>query len=226
MTDPTPEERSLMEKWGISEKEREQAFGGLGLTVQDLAHMAEEKMLLESGKPARQSKIYADMEAMEDNERNVIRPEKPTRVKKPLGANERDYKERDFQRDFNHWFLKNRHRFSTSCFIELKATPGDSIPFDVVRPSQHAALQACTTDAGVYHQIESDPYKEQSAKPADSVFVRNGVGFLALMYRAKERGNKTFYMVRYEKWLEEQARGERKSLTEERCKILGVMCSL
>ena len=222
----TEEEKALAEKWGITDLERATAFGALDMTLQDIITGKQTELEYQMGKPARMAKILTDSANIEPDP-YAKDPFAPVRVKRQVAPDERNYSEtKGFQSDFNKWFLKNRHLFSTSCFIELKATPDTSIPFNVVRPSQHEALRDCSTDKGVYHQIVSDPYKEQTTKPADSVFVRNGRGYIAVMFNCRKRANFTFYMIRYEKWMEEEAKGERKSLRELDAQRIGKKCQL
>lgn len=222
---PTPEERSLMDQWGISDKEIDQAFEALSMSLADLVRMKQEEKAQQEGKDSFMIKVYKDMEAMVDNGRNVVRPEKTKRAKRVLGLNERQYVERSFQSQFDTWFPKNRHRFSTSVLVELKSTDIDRFYYIKIEPHQDKALRECATDAGVYHRIQSDPHMIQSRKPSDSMFIRNGRGYLAVMYRQKQRGQNVFYMVPYPKIVEEMERGE-KSLTEQRAAEIGVRCTL
>jgi hypothetical protein len=229
MTPPTPEERSLMEKWGISEKEREQAWGSMEITVADLVRYRQDEKAQQEGKDTFTIKIYKDMEAMkEDQYKPAINfakeDRKILRQKKPPKEGERDWKERNFLAAFRDWAVKNG---GSSAVFELKSTPDTSLPFDRLEPHQKEFLLKAKHGKAYYHPSDhanSLGYKEKL--PCDVLFMVGVKSFVAIMYRVKEKGQKTFYLVDIDRFLEEEKTSERRSLTEDRCKAIGITCHL
>ncbi len=226
----TPEEKALASRWGITDEERDKAFEALSLTLADLVDAKKEEADRQRGKDAFSMKILQDVANMAPD---PYKPEisyakedrKMARAKKPKEEGERKYTEHTFQPKFDSWFLKNRHRFSTSVLIELKTSDGSTFNYSHIRSNQDEALQNCTGDKGVYHRIESAPHKYQSKKPSDSFFIRNAKGYLAVMYRQKEIGQKEFFIIPYPALIAERAKGEA-SLSEQRAGEIGIKCTL
>ena len=151
---------------------------------------------------------------------------KANRPKRVIASDERNWTERQFQNELNDWFPKNAHLFPDKVLYDCKASPTDSKPFDCIEPSQHTGARKCVTVEGLHHNIESVAYKQQSTKPGDGFYMRSATYYIIIMFNVRQRGNKTFYVIRYTDWMEEQSRSDRKSLTEERAKEIGQQYSL
>lgn len=140
----------------------------------------------------------------------------------------RDWVESDFQRELKKWALANG---TTTAVIEAKVTPGTSIGFDRLEPHQKSFLLRASEGTAYYHPsdfansiADSSGFSKQKL-PCDAIFLAGVKAFVAVMYRVKEKGNKTFYLVPIARWIEEE-KGERKSLTEERAGQVGTKCEL
>lgn len=131
---------------------------------------------------------------------------------------QRNYLESDFQRDAGRYF---RHKLDRSALIEYKVSDTDSINFSRLEPHQFAALKAAKHNR-LYHKI-SDGTLDQ--KPADSFLLAKTDAWIVIMFRAKERGQKEFFLIDIDVWGVEMNK-ERKSLTEEKAKEIGVRCLL
>ena len=199
----------------------------LGLTDEQVTEAKQEEADRQLGLDVKAMKIMSDEAKREPDPyaKPMMGIDVPKRPKRELALDERQFIEKDFQKLYDTWFLKNRHLFSTSVLVELKSTNGDRLYYKQIESHQHDSLIACTTDRGVYHRIESNPNKFQSKKPSDSFFIRNGKGYLAVMFFQKKRGQRTFWMVPYPSIVAEMERGS-KSLSVEDCSRLGKPCEV
>lgn len=136
----------------------------------------------------------------------------------------RDWVEADFQRELRKWALKNG---TTSAVIECKVSPTDSLPFVRLEPHQRDFLVRASTAKAYYHP--SDYANSEGFKlklPCDAIFLAGVKAFVAIQYRIKEKGNKTFYLIKISDWVQEEKVSERKSLTEQRAAAIGTKCEL
>lgn len=116
-------------------------------------------------------------------------------------------KERSFQCKFTaHMRLHGR----TGAY-ELKVASGRALPFRAVKQHQRASLLAVRRGTFVY-KIPDDT---RGHKPFDTVCMREQDAFVVILYPT---GN--FYLIDIEMFLVEERRSVRKSLTEERAKII------
>lgn len=126
-------------------------------------------------------------------------------------------REKDFQTKFSLWLKYNA---KTSGAYELKITHEPSLPFSDVKPHQiqnlllakHSKLIHKIADVGVLQ------------KPFDCFVLMGVPAYVVVMFYV--RGQKTFYMIDVDKWVEEVEKSNRKSLTEVRASEIGVTCYL
>jgi hypothetical protein len=125
--------------------------------------------------------------------------------------------EADFQTRFGRWVHAVRPK---SFVFELKITDGVSIPFSALSEHQERALwlvREC--GKGVYYKI---PDVGPAQKPFDGFWVGGddevGAYVVVMFYK---RGEKGFYMIRIDEWINEKETSTRKSLTEERAGEIG-----
>lgn len=129
--------------------------------------------------------------------------------------------EKEFQTLFNKW-LRHVH-YKTGVF-ELKAVSKNSIPFSAVQEHQETALYAVKHGSLAY-KIPDDT---RGFKPFDCFLFVMSPAFVVIMFNAKEKAQKEFYLIDIDSWLAEKelARGVRKSLTCERAREIGKLCTL
>ncbi len=102
----------------------------------------------------------------------------------------------------------------------MKLTKGKSLPFDAVQPHQVTALFNAKNGKLVY-KISDESYGQ---KPFDSFMLVGTPAWVVIMFYA--RGQKTFYMIDIDMWMNEEKMSERKSITEARAKEIGMECEL
>jgi hypothetical protein len=118
-------------------------------------------------------------------------------------------KEQSFTTKFNTWA---KHHLQPPAMIEIKHTHGkDYLSFKAVKSHQRAWLKA-----GI--GPDSKPYKisDQGAghKPCDTVLFGLMDSWVAIKYP------NCFVVIDIEKFLDEEKRGKRKSLTKKRAKAI------
>jgi len=96
-----------------------------------------------------------------------------------------------------------------SCAIEVKVTPGLSIPFDAVQPHQLQALK--NAEQVLVWKIADD---SRGVKPFDIFMLENARAFVALAF-LKPRTKTVVYLVPVSVWIELSVTSPRKSVTEE-----------
>lgn len=125
------------------------------------------------------------------------------------------YLERDFQRDFNKWC---KHKFPYTAAFELKATKGQSIPFNAVQEHQLHALWVAKHEVLAF-KIPDCGFQN----PFDSITLAGVPAFVVIMFEAK---TDKFFMIDVDDWIQEQENADRKSLRVERAAEIGHVCSL
>ncbi len=126
-------------------------------------------------------------------------------------------KEKDFQTLFNRWL---KHSWSDgSAAFELKIVHGSSLPFDSVKPHQADALFLAKHHV-LIHKIPD----LGSLNPFDCYILKDADAYVVVMFY--ERGAKTFYMIDIDDWINETITSNRKSLTQERAKEIGIEYTL
>ncbi len=128
--------------------------------------------------------------------------------------------EAQFQNHFNKW-VKNV--WKRSGVFELKVSKTSSIPFSAVKEHQIDALSAVNSGSGLAYKISDE---SSGYKPWDSFFLIHIDALIVVMFRANERGQEEFFMISPQRWVHEQERSERKSLTEQRARKIGEWLSL
>ena len=121
--------------------------------------------------------------------------------------------ERNFQTEFNKW-LKAIH-YKTGAF-ELKVSDGSSLPFDHVQDHQETALYAAKHGNFVYKIPDLG-----NQNPFDCLMLVHVPSWVVVMYHHKDFGQREFYMIDIDMWMEEKRITDRKSLTEERAGQIG-----
>ena len=127
------------------------------------------------------------------------------------------YLEKDFQTDFNKWC---KHVFRETAVFELKVAD-TSLPFSDVQEHQENALYNAHHGHIVF-KIPDSGYQN----PFDSLMMVRVPAYIVVMFHAKHRGQKEFFMIGIDEWLHEKQSSERKSLTPERAGQIGVAYSL
>jgi len=136
-------------------------------------------------------------------------------------------KERNFQTFFSDWIKRNVPQFTT--VFELKLAKGGSLPFKSVKEHQVDALVSATS-FGVYHKIHDLPVFAGSKthwankKPFDCFYIKTPESYVVIwFYHSREK--KEMIWIRIEDWLKEARESDRKSLTEERARQIGIIYS-
>lgn len=136
----------------------------------------------------------------------------------PKSLAPREYLEKDFQNAFNRWL---KHIFYKTGAFELKATPGTSLPFSAVQDHQETALYAAKHGNLTFKIPDLG-----NQNPFDCFMLVMVPAYVVVMFRSKERGQRDFYLIDIDAWLEEKQRSGRKSLTEGRASEIGTRCTL
>ncbi len=121
-------------------------------------------------------------------------------------------REAQFQSKFNRWLIYN---WFSSAVFELKVATGKSLPFSAVKNHQEVSLMQTKSAKFIYKISDFDRMK----KPFDSFCLYKTKAYIVIMFY--RRGNKAFYMIDIDKFIEERILSKRKSLTEEDCKRIG-----
>lgn len=120
-------------------------------------------------------------------------------------------REATFQIKFGHWLKEvwlTRGGNQAGAF-ELKATEGQSVPFDMVKPHQSTALIAAKRGK-FYYKIADDSF---GVKPFDC-FAMSGVQAFVVVHF----GDGSFCLIDIDVWENEKTASDRKSLTAGRAR--------
>jgi len=134
-------------------------------------------------------------------------------------------KEKDFQVMFSKW-VKKFEPFHHSSAFELKICKLKSMPFDQVKPHQKKALKSVKR-GGLYHKINDMPIfkgnrmRFTNPKPFDCFIITEADAFVVIWFY-KPRQKKEMIWIDIDKFLKEEEVSNRKSLTEERAKEIGI----
>ena len=126
-------------------------------------------------------------------------------------------KEKDFQSEFNK-YAKYIHK-QTGAY-ELKLAKGSSLPFDAVKDHQVQALLNAKHSHIVY-KITDTGFAQ---KPFDCFSLVGVPAYVVIMFY--ERGQKEFFMIDVDTWVEEKTNSVRRSLTSDRAREIGSVCYL
>lgn len=124
--------------------------------------------------------------------------------------------EKDFQTTFNHWIAGRSHE---SAAFELKLTKEKSLPFSRLEEHQKRALYLAKHQEIIF-KIPDAGYQN----PFDSFLLKGVKAYVVVMFY--ERGQKEFFMIDIDDWINEEKTSKRKSLTPERAREIGRVCHL
>lgn len=124
-------------------------------------------------------------------------------------------KEADFQTKFSRWA---RHFLTQTAVWELKLARGP-LPFSAVKEHQERALLLASQTC-IHYKI---PDVGMAQKPFDGMTICKSPAYVVIQY--EKRGNKEFFLIPIDVWVKEKYQSVRRSLTEERCREIGLACS-
>ncbi len=127
-------------------------------------------------------------------------------------------KEKEFQREFNKW-LRHQDHIGTAVF-ELKLVKGPSMAFSRVEDHQIEALYHASRDFVVY-KIPDDTIGQ---KPFDCFRIERADAYVVIKFL--ERGNKEFFMITIEDFVNEINTSHKKSITAGDALRIGERCVL
>lgn len=107
-----------------------------------------------------------------------------------------------------------RDNIPHSCAVEVKLARGRSISFSVLVEHQEHALTQVTGN-GICFKIPDVGYQN----PFDGFTLKNEMAYVAIIFSPK------IYYIPIWRWVEERESSSRKSLTEERAKVLCAYCA-
>lgn len=126
-------------------------------------------------------------------------------------------KEADFQTAFNKW-LKYHPEYHGA--FELKLTHDPSLPFSAVSAHQINALK----NVKDHHLIFKIPDEGYAQKPFDCFKMQGYPAHIAIMFY--RRGQKTFYLIDINTWVDHVLGSKRMSITEKEAVDIGYTCIL
>jgi hypothetical protein len=121
--------------------------------------------------------------------------------------------EADFQTKFNKWV---KHNMKQTAVFELKLVKEKSLAFSRVLPHQLDSLKIAKSYCLPYKIPDGF---NGGQKPFDSFTICNCKAYIVVMFY--KRGQKEFIMIDIDDFIHEIESSNRKSLTEDRAKILG-----
>lgn len=128
------------------------------------------------------------------------------------------YKEKDFQTRFGKWA---RNRYQGTAAFELKLARGPSLSFSALEEHQCHALQ------GARHgQIGFKIPDLGIQNPFDFFTLKAVAAFVVVQFITTERKPDEFFMIDIDAWCEEEKNSDRKSLTIERAREIGITAVL
>lgn len=120
--------------------------------------------------------------------------------------------EADFGVEFRHWWDKN----SIKGTFELKDSRGkNSIPFSCFEEDQETVARLARSSKGVLVRVSVG-----TPGTADYIGLIDDPTYIAIRFPSG------FYLLSIEDFIKERDSSNRKSLTEERCREIGRLCSL
>lgn len=128
-------------------------------------------------------------------------------------------REAEFQTRLNKWMKYHIEALGLNAFwLEAKVSRTNSIPFSAVKDHQERSLKQAE-EGYMYHKF-SDAMR--MGTPCDAIYTYKVGGIIALQYWKPQE--KTFYLIPYKAWVKEKESSNRKSLTEERAREIGIIC--
>lgn len=121
---------------------------------------------------------------------------------------------------FTTMFIKWCKHFQKDTFaFEVKVTTGKSIPFSVLKEHQLASLYNAKNGRFVW-KIPDDGRQ----KPFDGFMMYHAKAYVVVYF--DRPGNTEFFMIDIDDWAREIKYSDRKSLSEERIRHIGILCQL
>jgi len=127
------------------------------------------------------------------------------------------YSEATFTTKFLKWLVNEK--IDGTAVFELKLAKGKSLSFSTVKDHQLRNLQLA--QERLVYKIPDTGYDQ---KPFDCFQLHKAEAFIVIMFY--KRGQKEFIIIPIRAFIREMRNSTRKSLTEERAKILGIICKL
>jgi len=120
-------------------------------------------------------------------------------------------RESQFQTNFSKW-CKYNWPLNEPAYFELKCARTSSLPFSAVSDKQLYNLQL----KRLIHKFSD---MDRLGTPFDMVCF-SGKGYVVIQYYRP--GNKEFFIIEIERFLEEKNKSQRKSLTEDTARVIGI----
>lgn len=124
------------------------------------------------------------------------------------------------EREFSTKFLKWLRAKKLQGAFELKLTKGLSLPYDALKEHQLDNLLRAKHDH-MAHKIADDSI---GFKPFDIFALGSQPAYVVVQFW--KPGEKKFYLIDVDAWLHEASQRDRKSLTEEKARKIGTICTL
>lgn len=121
-------------------------------------------------------------------------------------------REAEFTTKFKKWVI---HRWTGgTAHFELKVTKNNTLPFSAVTEKQISNLKGAKR-----YFIHKFSDFDRMGTPFDIVFTNGGGSFVVIMFY--RQGQKEFFMIDVDKFVEEQKTSTKKSLREEDARRIG-----
>ena len=125
--------------------------------------------------------------------------------------------EQRFTTELQKWMRANKQLLPRAYAWEVKVSTDDNaLPFDAVQEHQIYALEIAKWQCFVYKFSDLD----RMQKPCDGVTI-SGAGFLIFHWARK--GNKNFYIIDIDVFINEKETSKRKSLTESKAREIAML---
>lgn len=125
------------------------------------------------------------------------------------------FQEKNFQTLFNRWA---KHFINFTSAFELKISKGKSLPYKNLEEHQLNTLYYAKHNKVIYKIPDAG-----FTNPFDSFVLYKTLAFVVVMFHAKQD---FFYMIDIDDWINQRENSDRKSITIEEAKEIGIECSL
>lgn len=135
-------------------------------------------------------------------------------------------KEKQLQSILGNYLKENPQ--NRNAVYELKMCKGNAMPFNQVAEHQIEALKQAK-QGNLYHKIADTPVswgmntkmRFTAKKPFDCMNIYKAEAYIVIVYY-KPRKKKDFIFIDVDDFIKEQENSDRKSLTEERAKLISI----
>jgi len=124
--------------------------------------------------------------------------------------------EKDFQSKFSKWL---KYRYAGNGCFELKLCKAGSLPFNAVAEHQVNALYQAK-HSNIIYKIPDAGF----TNPFDCFRIEGVPAYVVVMFYT--RATKEFSMIDIDDFIQEMKLSKRKSLTENRARVIGRQCVL